>query len=78
MFDILIVFLEEFLKKAHLEKSADDKKQEKDSTSLKNISGLNGQAVADPEGVQCVSLEPSSLPPVLKYRDQIISFSWDI
>ena len=29
MFDILIVFLEEFLKKAHLKKSADDKKQEK-------------------------------------------------
>ena len=31
MFDILIVFLEEFLKKAHLKKSADDKKQEKNS-----------------------------------------------
>ena len=32
MFDILIVFLEEFLKKAHLKESADDKKQEKSST----------------------------------------------
>ena len=68
MFDILIVFLEEFLKKAHLKKSADDKKQEKHSTSLKNLSGLNGQAVADPESVQGVSLEPSSLPSVFKYR----------
>ena len=58
MFDILIVFLEEFLKKAHLKKSADDKKQEK-----KNSTGLNGQAVADPEGVQGVSLDSTSLPP---------------
>ena len=37
------------------------------SGSQKNLSGLNGQAVADPGGVQGVSLEPSSLPPVFKY-----------
>ena len=67
MFDILIVFLEEFLKKAHSKKSADDKKQEKIQLVKKNLSGLNGQAVADPGGVQGVSLEPSSLPPVFKY-----------
>ena len=56
MFDILIVFLEEFLKKAHLKKSADDKKQEKIQL-VKKILQLLIQG-----GVQGVSLEPSSLP----------------
>ena len=50
MFDILIVFE----KKVYFEKkkSADYKKHEKHSTIYLDLSGLNGQAVADPEEVQ--------------------------
>ena len=65
MFDILIVFPEEFLKKSSCKEVSGRQKARKNSTSLKNLSGLNGQAVADPGGVQGVSLEPSSLPPFL-------------
>ena len=49
MFDILIVFEKKFILKI---KSADYKKHEKHSTIYLDLSGLNGQAVADPDEVQ--------------------------